>query len=74
VIQDFESSVDKFDIYVHGIFVESIIKVLSKFFVLRLPVGRVLKIVLEERGFEDVFWFDGIHGVVARLWVHIIKL
>jgi len=58
MIQDFQHSTDKLHINVHSVLIESIVKVLSKFFILRLSVSGVLKVVFQERSFENIFWFD----------------
>jgi hypothetical protein len=68
MIEDFEHSVDEFDINVHGVFVEAVIEVLSELFVLGLSVGGVLKIVLEKGSLKNVFGLDYVN---RQCWFHL---
>lgn len=68
MVEDFEHSVDKFDINVHGVFIEAIIEVLSELFVLRLSIGGVLKVILEKGRLENVFGLDYVN---RQSWIHL---
>ncbi len=62
VIEDFQHSVDEFDVNVHGVLVEAVIEVLCEFLVLGLAIGGVLEVILEEGGLENVLGLYYVHG------------
>jgi hypothetical protein len=62
VIEDFEHSVDKFDVNVHGVLIEAVIEVFGEFLVLGFAIGGILEVVLEEGGLENVLGLYYVHG------------
>lgn len=62
VIEDFEHSVDEFDVNVHGVLIESIIEVFGEFLVLGFAIGGILEVVLEEGSLENVLGLYYVHG------------
>jgi hypothetical protein len=65
VIEDFQSPVDQLYVDVHCVLIEPIVEVLCQLLVLCLTIGGVLQVVLEERRFENILWFDEEDGSVG---------
>ena len=65
MIEDFQSPVDQLYVDVHCVLIEPIVEVLCQLLVLCLTISGVLQVVLEERRFENVLWFDEEDGSVG---------
>ena len=61
MVDDLNEPLHKFSVDVHGVLIESKVKVVSEFFVLSLTIGRIGEVVLVERMLKDVFWFYNVH-------------
>ena len=80
MINNLDKPFNKFTINVHSILIESIVKIVSKFFILSLAIGWIGKIILIEGMLEDILGFynkdrtSPLSIMVATHYINIQKL
>ena len=80
MINNLDKPFNKFTINVHSILIESIVKIVSKFFILSLAIGWIGKIILIEGMLEDILGLynkdrtSSLSIMVATHYINIQKL
>jgi hypothetical protein len=67
VVQNFNKPLDKLTVNVHGIFIKSIVEVVSQLLVLGFPIGGVGQVILVEGMLEYVFWLYYVNRTASHL-------